>query len=74
MRPIEILQRAVWDPNFKKLKNFIIVIKHRGAPGDKREILGERINKIQKDGFWYVNEFDEEIFIPAHRIIEIKEK
>ena len=74
MRPIEILQRAEHDPEFKKWKDFIIVILHRGAPDDRKEIDGERIKKTQKDGFWYINRFNEETFIPAHRILKIIEK
>ncbi len=72
MRPIETLLRARWDSKFKKLENFIVVIRHGGAPDNKREINGSSIVKIQKDGFWYKNRFGEEIFIPAHRIIKLK--
>lgn len=64
--------RAKWDPKYKKLSDFKIVIKHRGAPGDKKVISGENITKIQKDGFWYINAIGEEVFIPAHRIIKLK--
>jgi uncharacterized protein (UPF0248 family) len=73
-RPIEILIRAEHDSSFKKLSDFIVVILHRGAPNDEREIDGERIKTVQKDGFWYTNEHNEEIFIPSHRIIKLKEK
>lgn len=73
-RPIEILMRAEHDPNFKKLSDFTVVILHRGAPGDRKEIDCARIKSVQKDGFWYINEHDEEIFIPSHRIIELREK
>jgi uncharacterized protein (UPF0248 family) len=72
--PIETLLRAEHDPEFKKLKDFIIVIKHRGAPEDKKEIDGEMVTHVQKDGFWYVNRFEEKTFIPAHRILELREK
>jgi uncharacterized protein (UPF0248 family) len=68
------LIRAAHDPEFKRLSDFIVVILHRGAPGDRREIDGVRIKTVQKDGFWYINEFNEEVFIPGHRILELKEK
>jgi uncharacterized protein (UPF0248 family) len=73
-RPIEILLRAVYDAEFPKPKDFIIVIEHRGAPEDKKEIDGSRVTKVQKDGFYYMNKFGEETFIPAHRMLEIKRK
>jgi uncharacterized protein (UPF0248 family) len=71
MNPIEILMRVRWDSNYKKLSELKIIIRHRGAPNDEKIILGEKITKIQKDGFWYVNNLGEEVFIPAHRIIEV---
>ena len=64
---IETLLRAKHDPNFRKLSNFVVVIKHRGAPGDKKEIPGSEITEVKKNGFYV-----ESTFIPAHRIIELK--
>ena len=72
--PIQTLLRAMHDPEYRKLKDFIVVVKHRGAPKDKKEIDGERILRVQKDGFWYKNRFNEETFIPAHRMIKLKDK
>ena len=72
MRLIEKLMRAKWDPKYKKLSDFKIVVRHHGAPNDMKIILGKSITKIQKDGFWYINNLGDEIFIPAHRIIELK--
>jgi len=71
---IDTLLRAVYDEKFAKLKDFIVVILHRGAKDDRKEIDGERITKVQKDGFYYLNRHDETIFIPAHRILELKQK
>ncbi|MDD5181993.1 MAG: RNA repair domain-containing protein [Candidatus Nanoarchaeia archaeon] len=71
---IDTLLRAVYDENFAKLKDFIVVIRHRGAENDRKEIDGERITKVQKDGFFYLNRHEEKIFIPAHRILELKRK
>jgi uncharacterized protein (UPF0248 family) len=68
-RFITILLRAQHDSGFKKLSDFIVVIKHRGAPGDRKEINGSEITDVKKNGFYLID-----TFIPAHRIIELKEK
>ena len=72
--PINQLLRAMHDPNYKKLKDFVVVVLHRGAPNDRREIDGSLIISVKKDGFWYRNFQGEEVFIPAHRIIELRLK
>ena len=72
--PIQTLLRAEYDINFKRLRDFTIVILHKGAPNDRRSIDGERIIHVQKDGFWYINRFGIETFIPAHRILELQPK
>lgn len=72
--PIQTLLRARYDPKYLKLSDLIVIIRHRGAPNDRKEIDGERIVSVKKDGFWYENEFGKKIFIPAHRIIEIRFK
>lgn len=71
---IEVLLRAVYDAGFAKLKDFIVVILHRGAENDRKEIDGERITKVQKDKFFYLNRHGIEISIPAHRILELRRK
>ena len=73
-KAIDILLRAVYDENFAKLKDFIVVILHRGAKDDRKEIDGEWITKVQKGGFFYLNLHENKIFIPAHRILELKRK
>ncbi|MCD6575775.1 MAG: DUF504 domain-containing protein [Nanoarchaeota archaeon] len=73
MAPIEELMRMKWDPNYKSLKSVKIIVKHRGAPNNEKVIFGENITKIQKDGFWYVNNLGEEVFIPAHRILDVQD-
>ena len=64
---IETLLRAKHDPGFKNLSNFVVVIKHRGAPDDKKEISGNEITDVKKNGFYF-----QDTFIPAYRIIELK--
>jgi uncharacterized protein (UPF0248 family) len=70
---MDVLLRAAHDLGYKKLSNFVITIRHRGAPNDEKTIDGSRISNVQKDGFWYINPQNEEIFIPAHRIIKLEE-
>ena len=68
-RFIEVLLRAKYDPNFKKLTDIIIVIKHRGTVGDIKEIDGNDVTDVKKNGFYF-----SDTFIPSHRIIELKYK
>ena len=67
---IDTLLRAKYDKNFPGLDNFIIVIKNRGSPDDKKEIKGNEIKEITKGHIT----LKDDTFIPAHRIIEIKKK
>ena len=71
--PIQKLLRAVYDEKFKNLEDFTVVIRHRGAKDNKKNINGKRIESVEKSGFWYVNRFKKKTFIPAHRILEILE-
>jgi uncharacterized protein (UPF0248 family) len=65
--PLLILLRAKHDPEFAKLSDLEIVIRHRGAPEDKKLVSGGRIARVSRRGFWI-----EETFIPAHRILEVR--
>jgi len=67
---IDILLRAKYDKNFPKLDKFIIVIKDRFSPNNQKEIDGSLIKEITKGHFTLKNG----AYIPAHRIIKIKEK
>jgi len=71
--PIDELLRAFHDPTYKKLEDLKIVIRHRGAPNDEKEIDGRDVIEVRKNFFTYKSE-GEEIYIPAHRIIRIFEK
>lgn len=70
MHPVKILLRAVYDPEFTRLKDLRVVITHRGALNDEKVIPGSKIIKVEKSGFYY-KEKDEEVFIPGHRIKRI---
>lgn len=55
-----------------RLKGSEIVILHRGAPGNKRVINSEQITEIKKSHFMYKDDKGFEVFIPMHRILEIR--
>ncbi len=48
-----------------------IIILHRGAPGNRKVISGKSITQVKKSYFYY-REGKDEIFIPLHRILEIR--
>lgn len=53
-----------------KIPESRIIIRHRGAPQNKRSIMGEHITEIRKGSFYYAND-DNEIFTPMDRVLEI---
>lgn len=67
---IDTLLRAKYDKKFSKLKNFIVVIRHRGALDNVKEIDGAEIKDIKKDHFVLIDGTN----IPAHRIIRIRKR
>lgn len=63
------LNRLKWTG---KLRDCEIIILHRGAPEDKKIIQGEKVTEVKKSYFLYKNE--REVFIPLHRVLEIRLK
>ncbi len=64
----EVLNKIKWtekDPN-----NFSILYVDRGSPDDRKEISFERIKEIR--GSYFL--LDNDVVIPFHRIILIKNK
>lgn len=63
------MNRLKWT---EKLPQSEVVILHRGAPGDRKNIMGDQITEIKRDHFCYLD-FDnsEETYIPMHRVLEI---
>ena len=53
-----------------KLHDCMIIILHRGAPNDRKTIEGRQVTEVKKSYFMYEN--DKEVFIPLHRVLEIK--
>ncbi len=64
------LNKLKWTNNLKDCK---IVILHRGLPENRKIISGEKITELKRSYFLY-KDSDREVFIPLHRVIEIKVK
>ena len=67
----EILNKIFWDSRYRK-ENYEIIFLHRGANRNRRIIPFERIKNIQPSWFIYIDEKKNEIIIPFHRILEIR--
>lgn len=65
----DLLNKLKWTG---KLKGCEIVILHRGTPSNKRVINSEQITEIKKSNFMYKDKKGFEIFIPMHRVLEIR--
>jgi uncharacterized protein (UPF0248 family) len=63
----QTLNKLKWTGKLEKCK---IVIRHRGAPEDRKEIPGSRITQVKKSYFYY-KDGDRENFIPLHRVLLI---
>ncbi len=64
-----LLNKLKWT---NRLDDCEIIILERGSPENKKSIPGNKITEIKRHYFYYKN--GEEIFIPMHRVLEIKEK
>lgn len=73
MKTRAVLNRIWWDPALKSQKdNFTITFIHRGAPFDEKTIAFKQITKVLAAYFLYLDETGEEVQIPFHRILYIK--
>jgi uncharacterized protein (UPF0248 family) len=69
-----ILNRLRWDAR-ENPENYLITYRHRGAPGDAKQISASRISKLGKSYFTFLDDpqaESEESIIPFHRILEIR--
>jgi len=67
-----VLNRLRWDVD-ENPADYLITYRHRGAPGDVKQIQASRIKNLGKSYFTVQNEIDEEeTLIPFHRILEIR--
>jgi uncharacterized protein (UPF0248 family) len=66
-----ILNRLRWDSS-EDPENYVITYRHRGAPNDARQVKASKIQRLGKSYFTLPSEPDEEVTIPFHRILEIR--
>jgi uncharacterized protein (UPF0248 family) len=64
----EILNRLKWNGGLERCE---IIILHRGAPGDRKTILGKQLTGLDRHYFYY-SERGRETTIPLHRIREVR--
>lgn len=64
----EAINKLKWTGG---LSGCIVLVRHRGAPGDVKELRGELIKEVGKDYLVYV-EGDAEACIPYHRVLEVR--
>jgi len=73
MKTRAVLNRLIWDKNIKKFAGeYTVTFIHRGAPLDERTIQFSQITKVLASYFLYVDENGEEVQIPFHRILSIR--
>ena len=67
-----VLNRLRWDSQ-QNPDDYLITYRHRGAPGDVKQIRASRIRNLGKSYFTIQEENEmEETLIPFHRILEIR--
>jgi uncharacterized protein len=66
-----ILNGLRWDRS-EDLENYMITYRHRGAPDDRKQVKGSAILKLGKSYFTIPSESGDDVTIPFHRIIEIR--
>ena len=67
-----ILNRLRWDAE-EDPEDYLITYRHRGAPGNMKQIRASRIKRLGKSYFTLQDEGQpEETLIPFHRILEIR--
>jgi uncharacterized protein (UPF0248 family) len=66
-----ILNKLRWDIS-ENAEEYVITYRHRGAPSDVRQVRASEIQKLGKSYFTFPSKSDEEVTIPFHRILEIR--
>jgi len=67
-----ILNKFRWDRS-EDAEQYLITYRHRGAPDDMRQVKSSEIVKLGKSYFTLASESGEEVTIPFHRILEIRD-
>lgn len=67
-----VLNRFRWDEK-ENPDDYVITYRHRGAPGDVKQIKASEIHSLGKSYFTIQEAHEgDETLIPFHRIIEIR--
>jgi len=66
-----ILNKLRWDRN-EDAEKYLITYRHRGAPDDKKRVRASEISNLGKSYFTLPSESGEEVTIPFHRILEVR--
>ena len=64
-----VLGKLLWQG---RLKDTEVVIIHRGAPDDKKDISGDRVTAVKGSHFVYRNREGTKTTIPLHRVLEVR--
>jgi len=67
----ELLNKLKWTG---KLSGYELVYISRGSPGNEEVLSLDRVTRISRDGFLFLNEDGSETYIPYHRVLEIRRK
>jgi uncharacterized protein (UPF0248 family) len=66
-----ILNKLRWDSS-EHAEDYMITYRHRGAPDDRKQVMCSEIVKLGKSYFTLPSESEEDVTIPFHRILEIR--
>jgi uncharacterized protein (UPF0248 family) len=67
-----ILNRLRWDSR-EDAEKYLITYVHRGAPDDRKRVRASEILKLGNSYFTLQSESGEDVTIPFHRILEVRE-
>ncbi len=68
-----ILNKLRWDTT-EKADDYLITYRHRGAPDDSKTVKASAILKLGKSYFTLASESEDEVTIPFHRVLEVRNK
>jgi uncharacterized protein (UPF0248 family) len=67
-----ILNRLRWDSR-EDAEDYLITYVHRGAPDDRKQVNASEILKLGNSYFTLQSESGEDVTIPFHRILEVRD-
>ena len=63
----DVINKLKWS---RGLEGCLVLIRHRGAPGDVKALRGELVKDVGKHYLTYVED-GRETYIPYHRVLEV---